>query len=95
VSFCVRFLEDAFSNKFDVALLVTADSDMVPAVKAVRRLRRDARVVALFRPARYSDDLKRAVHGSFRVSEAKLRRAQLAETVYAPANVYTRPAHWK
>jgi hypothetical protein len=95
VSFCVRLLEDAVARKFDVALLITADSDMMPAVKAVRRLRPEAKLVALFPPARYSDDLKRAVHAHFRIGEARLRQAQMPDTVYTPAASYSRPVHWK
>jgi NYN domain len=95
VSFCVRLLEDAVARKFDVALLITADSDMTPAVRAVRRLRPDAKLVALFPPARYSDDLKRAVHAHFRMGEARVRQAQMPDTIYTPAASYSRPAHWK
>lgn len=95
VSFCIQLLEDAVARVFDVALLITADSDMTPAVKAVRRQRPDAKLVALFPPARASGDLQRAVHASFRIGDAKIRQSQLPETVHTPARSYTRPAKWK
>ncbi len=47
VSFGVQLVEDAALRRYRVALLVTADSDMLPAVRAARRLAPDARVVAL------------------------------------------------
>ena len=38
VNLCVYLMEAARLNEFDVALIVSGDSDMVPAVSAVRRM---------------------------------------------------------
>ena len=95
VSLCVQLLEDAVTNQFDVALLVTADSDMTPAVKAVRRQRPEAKLVALFPPDRYSGDLQAAVHAFFRIGQSRIRQSLLPETVHTPGRSYTRPATWQ
>jgi hypothetical protein len=50
VSFGVQLVEDAALRRYRVALLVTADSDMLPAVRAARRLAPDARVVVALPP---------------------------------------------
>lgn len=94
VNLCLRLLEDAVEERFDVAMLISADSDMVPAIRSVRRLRRSAKVIAMFPPARYSEDLKRAVHSYLRLSEARIRQSQLPQTVYGPGGTYNRPKHW-
>jgi uncharacterized LabA/DUF88 family protein len=39
VSLAVSLLEDAAMDRYDVALLFSADSDLCPAVRAVRRVR--------------------------------------------------------
>lgn len=95
VNFCLQLLEDAVSDKFDVALLITADSDMTPAVKAVRRQCPDAKLVALFPPARYSDELKRAVHAHLRIGQTHIRQAQFPNSVQTHGVTYTRPGRWE
>lgn len=48
VSIAVALLEDGVNDLFDTALLLSADSDLCPAVRALHRLRPDKRVVAVF-----------------------------------------------
>jgi len=52
VNIAVEMLKDAFQERFDVALLVSADSDLCPLVKAVRTLFPQKAVVAAFPPGR-------------------------------------------
>jgi NYN domain len=95
VNLAVRLVEDALTDKFDLAMLITADSDMIPAVKAVRRRRPELRIVAVAPPARRSGELERAADGHLRLSDAKIRRAQLPDAVHSPGRTYHRPERWK
>lgn len=95
VSLSVALVEDAANDMFDVALLLTGDSDMCPAVRAVRRLRPRARVIAVFPPARSSGDLRRTAQGVLQLSQTPLRQSQLPDAVQTPARTYQRPPHWK
>lgn len=96
VSLATSLLEDAVTGVYDRAILVTADSDLGPAVRAVRRLRPQVAVVAAFPPARRSDDLRKQVHAVFTIGRDKLRDAQLPTSVTdaATGRVHVRPAHW-
>jgi uncharacterized LabA/DUF88 family protein len=95
VAIAVALVEDAAHKAFDSALLVSADSDLCPAVRAVRRLHPKAKVVAAFPPARRSDDLRQVVDTSFTIAERKLSHALLPETVKAPGGaVLSRPPSW-
>lgn len=95
VAIAVALVEDAAHHAFDSALVVSADSDLCPAVRAVRRLHPKAKVVAAFPPARRSDDLRRVADTSFTIAERKLRGAQLPRTVKAPdGTVLSRPPRW-
>jgi uncharacterized LabA/DUF88 family protein len=96
VAIAVALVEGAAHHAFDTALVVSADSDLCPAVRAVRRLHPSARVVAAFPPARRSDDLRKAADASFTIAERKLRASLLPETVAGPAGkVFSRPPSWK
>ncbi len=95
VSIAVAMLEDGINEVFDTALLVSADSDLCPAVRALGRLRPHKRVVAVFPPHRRSDALRRAVHASFTLGDAIIRQSQLPTTVTdASGTVYERPPRW-
>ncbi|AXB45775.1 hypothetical protein A4R43_27540 [Amycolatopsis albispora] len=95
VSIAVALIEAGVNDEFDVALILSADSDLCPAVRALGRLRPDKRVVAAFPPRRRSGELRRAVNAAFTIGDAKLRQAQMpAKVVTATGVTLDRPAHW-
>lgn len=94
VSFCVRLLEDAVGRRFDVALLVTADSDMVPAVQAVKRQAPSARLIGLFPPKRESAELRKHLHATMKLGLSKIRGAQLPDPLVDGTQTFHRPTYW-
>jgi uncharacterized LabA/DUF88 family protein len=48
VSIAVTLVEDAVQDSYDTAFLISGDSDLRPAVAAVKRLRPEKRIVAVF-----------------------------------------------
>nr|WP_289018714.1 NYN domain-containing protein [uncultured Ornithinimicrobium sp.] len=95
VNLCLAMLESATAGEYDMALVVTGDSDIVPAVRAVRRLDPGIRQVAVFPPKRFSDELKRAVDASMHLGIAKIRQAQLPPVVVDGQHAHSRPAYWQ
>jgi uncharacterized LabA/DUF88 family protein len=96
VNIAVRLVEDAALQRYDTALVISADSDLCPAVRSAKRLHPSGKVVIVFPPNRHSDELKRAGDSAFSVGDAVLRRAQLPETVTDHRGVvFTCPATWK
>lgn len=95
VNIACHILTDAMDDRFEVALVLSGDSDLVPPVQMVRRRWPQKRVIAVFPPERYSDALKRACHGHTWVGEEKLRRSQLPVVVRTAAGLeLRRPAEW-
>lgn len=95
VAIAVALIEDAANQAFDTALIVSADSDLCPALRAVRRLHPKAKLVAAFPPARRSDDLRQAVDGSFTIARTKLAQALLPNKVWGPdGKAFPRPIKW-
>lgn len=96
VSIAVAILEHGVRDDFDAALIISGDSDLCPAVRALARLRPDKRVVVAFPPARRSTDLRNAANASFPIGTAKIRQAQLPQTVTTAAGVILkRPSPWQ
>ncbi len=95
VAIAAALIEDAVTDRWDTAVLVSGDSDLCPAVRAVGRLRPQKRLVAAFPPRRHSDELRRSVYAAFTIGIAKIRQSQLPNEV-VPSNGGTlcRPGYW-
>lgn len=96
VNIAVAVVEDAVNDRYDTALVLSADSDLCPAVHALGRLRPEKRVIAVFPPNRRSDDLRRAATATFTLGEAIIRQSLLPDTVVNAAGVtFYRPPSWR
>jgi hypothetical protein len=95
VSIAVRLVADANADRFDTAVIVSADGDLVPAIQEIRRVRPSATVVVAFPPGRSSDRLRKVAGSRLRINESMLRRSQLPKEIVAPNGVrLTKPAYW-
>jgi NYN domain len=95
VGIAVALVEAAATKSYEVALLVSADSDLSPAVRAARRLHPAGRLIAVFPPNRQSPVLARQVDASFRLGDARIRAAQLPDVVIGrDGRVQRRPSAW-
>ncbi len=74
-------LTDTFQDRFDVALLVSADSDLCPVVSAIRNLFPGKRIVAVFPPGRASKELAEIVSACFTIGRAKLSQSQFRDVI--------------
>jgi uncharacterized LabA/DUF88 family protein len=96
VNIAVELLADAFSDAFDTALLISADSDLVAPVKKVRALFPHKRVVAFFPPGRYSIDLKDATGISISIGRSIIADSQFPDEIKKPDGfILKRPDRWK
>ena len=95
VNISVELLDDARFDRFDTAIIVSADSDLVGPVKNVRARHPEKRVVIAFPPDRNSVDLRKAANASFNIGRDALRDSQLPDIVANP-NGYqlSRPDSW-
>lgn len=95
VNIAVALVEDAVQDRFDSALLMSADSDLCPAIRSMKRLCPTKRIIAAFPPHRHSGDLKRAVDGFLHIGHDKIRQSQLPESVLTSSGIHLqRPGHW-
>ena len=95
VNIAIALIEDAVLDAYDTALLVSGDSDLRPAVAAVKRMRPETRIVAAFPPRRNSADLKNAVDAYTRIGRDKIRKAQLPPKIITSEGItLVRPPYW-
>jgi uncharacterized LabA/DUF88 family protein len=96
VNIAVQMLADAFDDRFDTALIISADSDLATPVSKVRERFPTKRVVIAQPPGRRSSALCNKATGYFTIGEAKLRASQLPDQVQrADGYVLLRPAYWR
>ena len=95
VNIAVRLLADAMDDAFDTAMIVSADSDLVPPVEAVRARFPAKRIIIASPPKRHSVRLAAAANSSFTIGRKKLQDSQLPEQIAKPDGfVLSRPASW-
>ena len=96
VNIATSLMIDAFTDKFDVAFLISGDSDLVPPIKAIRELFPAKEIWVVLPPSRESNALKKVANGSFVLGRKKLEISQLKEEI--PSNygvLLKRPSTWK
>lgn len=93
VNIATALLMDALDDRYDAALLVAADADLVPAVQIVReRFQRE--VVVVSPRGRRSDQLCAAANAALHIRRPWLNRSQLPDQVQGSTWSYERPAEW-
>ena len=95
VNIAVQLISDAHADNFDVALVLSGDSDLTTPIRNVRSQYAAKRVIVAFPPARSSFELQKAATAYFTVGETNLRQSQLPDEVRrADGFVLKRPTHW-
>ena len=95
VALAVQIVQDAGLGRYDQALVVSADSDMCPAVRAAKVVAPQREIAAVFPPKRNSQALMTAVDRTLRIFDKAPRRHQLPDIVTAEDGTkYFRPPYW-
>jgi len=95
VQLATQLVLDALKDRFDVALIVTGDRDLVPALEVVRKEKPDKRIVVAFPPMRSCDDLRHAAHAYIHVTESVLKVSLFPDVVSdSVGNATVRPQEW-
>ncbi len=96
VNIAVELMSDAYQDRFDVALLVTADSDLIAPVRTVHRLFNEKKVVIAFPPSRSSAALKSTANRIIHIDRNTLAKSIFPDRVVKPNGyVLQRPATWR
>jgi len=96
VAIAVRILQDAFENRFDVAYLLSADSDMIPSLEIASACFPVKIFKAWFPPGRHSNDIRRHVSFSSVIPDYLIKRCQLPDPMSLPdGSVIHKPRKWR
>jgi len=96
VNIAVRMLMDAFQNKYDTAILISGDSDLIPPIIEIKGHFTNKKVIIAFPPKRHNISLANIADGSFIIGRKKLKDSQLPDKITKSSGyVLSRPNDWK
>lgn len=84
VNIAVELMSDAFLNRFDVAYLLSADSDVSPVIARIRTLLPEKKIVVAFPPGRHSKDLENRARFSFTIGRGTIAKSLFPLEVKKP-----------
>lgn len=96
VQIAVQLLGDAVDNRYDTAIVVSADSDLAPPIEAVLRRFPSKRVIVASPPARRSQRLESVASAYFILGRKVIQDSQFPDEVAKPGGfILRRPIKWR
>ena len=95
VNIAVHLLKNAQENNYDKAVLISGDSDIIPAIQAVQQAFPKKHISLVIPIGRRARELKQIVKSSIRMKELHLKTSQLPEKVVLKNGVVLdKPKEW-
>ena len=95
VNIATAIMVDAFQDNYDMAMLISGDSDLTPPIREVHRLFNNKRVFIAFPPKRHNSSMALVAKGSEIIGRKKLTDAQFDEEVESKTGYkLKRPKEW-
>ena len=95
VNIATQMLIDAYQDRFDMAMLISGDSDLVPPIKAIHSLFAQKRVFVAFPPKRSNSSVALHAKGSIIIGRKKLVDSQFPDEVTKRGGfILHKPTDW-
>ncbi|MBU0503368.1 MAG: NYN domain-containing protein [Candidatus Omnitrophota bacterium] len=96
VNIAIKLFETAVTDLWDTAIIISGDSDLIPALKAVKATFPTKKVGIIIPIARRAEELKQAADFHMKIKEKHLMSCQFEDMVIIDKNTkLTRPITWK
>ena len=94
VALGLRLIELLASGACDTVVLVTGDTDLVPAIRTAKRMHPANPVGVAFPLMRHNAELRAVADYSFNIGQRDVQRAQLPLQMQVGGDVLTKPPAW-
>jgi uncharacterized LabA/DUF88 family protein len=94
VNIALKILCDAIDNLYDKALIISADSDLAPAISAVHKYTPEKRVGVMFPIGRNNYDLRQQADFRIKMHQKLLQDCQFPDEIKSGDNIIQRPEEW-
>jgi uncharacterized LabA/DUF88 family protein len=98
VNISIKLFQCAYDDTFDTGILVTGDSDIVPAIKAVKESFPAKRIGLVIPIGRSAEEMKNACDFHMKMKEKHLTDSQFPDSIVIDATkniTLNRPPNWK
>lgn len=94
VNIAVQLLVDAFEDRYDRALIISADSDLLQVIDAVHKFAPDKEVGIMFPINLSSIELRQQADFRYKMSEKLLKNSQFPNEIKVGNTVIKKPVSW-
>jgi uncharacterized LabA/DUF88 family protein len=95
VNIATQIMCDYYGDRFDTAMVVSGDTDLVPPIKHINENDGRKRVMAIFPPNRANDEVRKHAKGDLVIGRKTLADSQLPATITGKlGETLHRPPNW-
>lgn len=95
VNIAIQLIKAAASRKTDLVFIVSGDTDLYPAIENAREINPKMKIIVVFPPNRFNNELKVIADGFFILGRSLLRKSQLEEEITLKNGfILRRPKTW-
>jgi uncharacterized LabA/DUF88 family protein len=96
VNIATEMLNDTFHDKYDTAMLISGDSDLVPPIRSIHENWNSKRVFVAFPPKRHNQTVADVSKGNLTIGRKKLVDSQFPfHVIKSDGYLLTKPLNWK
>ena len=97
VRIATTMLTDVFNKRCDVTMIISADSDLIPAIERIKEINPNHKIIVCFPPNRHSFNLQKWSNGIKNLIDKKLyEESMLPESVIlSDGFILNRPNKWE
>lgn len=89
-----EMVADAFLDEWDIAYLVSADTDLLPPIQKIKSIFHNKKIIIVFPPGRSSSDMTNVFKTYFHINEEMLKKSQFPDEIHFEYGIAKRPAEW-
>ena len=95
VNMASELFSDALDDNLDAAMIISGDSDLVPAVRILKSKFPQIRIVVAFPPSRVSKYMRKVADAYFTIGEPNIRASLFPDMIIRPDGfILKRPKKW-
>ena len=96
VNIAIKLFQTAVADTWDTALIISGDSDLIPAIEAVKKTFPTKQIGIAIPIGRRAEELKQVTDFRRKVKQKHLQTCQFDDTITIDANnILQRPATWR
>ncbi len=95
VNIAIKLFQTAVANLYDTAIVVSGDSDLIPALEAIKSTFPDKQIVVVIPIGRKAEELKQVAHAHMKLKVKHLESCQLEDKIRVDNLVLARPSSWR